>query len=104
MAGCPLRNEGAGSGPRYTSCQAVFSCACVNSDTQRCRESAYLAKHYLPRLTPVANGGFFFEKPVLRALDSPMCRPRRSGGNRQRLSCPGGVYYWAPEIPPALGA
>jgi hypothetical protein len=37
-----------------------FPSPCVNYDTQRCRESTYLA--FLPRLGPVANGGLFFEK------------------------------------------
>jgi hypothetical protein len=50
--------DGTGSGLRPAS----FSYACVNCDTHRTRESAYAAKRYLPRLVPVANGGFFLDR------------------------------------------
>jgi hypothetical protein len=39
-----------------------ISYACVNCDTHRTRESAYAVKRLLPRLAPVANGGFFLRK------------------------------------------
>jgi hypothetical protein len=52
-----------------------FSCACVNCDTWRRRESTYIAKRYLPRLRPVANGGFFLRNVVRD--------PRASGGWRR---------------------
>jgi len=52
-----------------------FSRACVNCDTWRRRESTYIAKRYLPRLRPVANGGFFLRNVVRD--------PRASGGWRR---------------------
>jgi hypothetical protein len=39
-----------------------FPSPCVNLNTQHSRESTYYAERLLPRLRPVANGGFFFEK------------------------------------------
>jgi hypothetical protein len=54
-----------------------FPSQCVHCDTQRSRESTYTAERYLPRLAPVAYGGFLFETPPARRPDSPM-RWRRS--------------------------
>jgi hypothetical protein len=59
-AGCGEQN-GALAQIRTTT---SFSRACVNCNTQRSPNRLTLWGRYLPRLTPVANGGFFLRNAV----------------------------------------
>jgi hypothetical protein len=77
--------RGAGSGPRPSSYKGrfdEFSYACVNCDTQRCRESTYSVTSSLD-WHPSRMAGSFFRITALRSQGWPVLRWRRSVGPSQ---------------------